>query len=96
MKKLSKMTTSTTTTKMPTTDLGKWMSNLPADIRAKVPINKLAIPASHSSGSYYLNKGSSINYGMSTNFLSPLHLELRLSGGGIVSLFDAPCLTSKL
>ena len=32
----------------------RWMSDLPDEV-TKLPINKLAIPGSHNSGSYYLD-----------------------------------------
>ena len=37
-----------------TCNLSRWMTDLPNEI-TKLPINKLAIPGSHNSGSYYLD-----------------------------------------
>lgn len=41
-------------------DLENWMTNLPATLRNDVPIINLAIPGSHDSASYGINKKSKI------------------------------------
>eukprot|EP00795_Rhopilema_esculentum_P005584 gene5584-10785_t len=40
-------------------DLENWMAQLPTNLQC-VPVNKLAIPGSHDSGAFYLDKTSKI------------------------------------
>ena len=42
------------------TDYKRWMTDLPVKLTT-LPINQLAIPGTHDSGAYYLDKNSPIN-----------------------------------
>lgn len=44
-------------------DLSQWMTNLPEPL-TNIPINNLAIPGSHNSGSYYLDPSTPIAPGI--------------------------------
>ena len=48
---------------VPTGDFARWMTDLPDEI-TKLPINKLAIPGSHNSGSYYLDPTTPMSPGI--------------------------------
>lgn len=41
-------------------DLENWMGNLPPMLRERVPVINLAIPGSHDSGSYGINRKSKL------------------------------------